>query len=667
MRSRTRIVLGFALTALIAAAVIHRTRPETEATADRAAADPDKERILRFWRLSSEANRLRLSGSFEAAVDLYRECLNIRPTHEDSLYYLGLSLEEIGEYEQAAALYQRMGELNPSSSRAFAQLGQVLSTPAPGAPLDFREAERAFRRCVELNPEHSGPYLNLGLLKLNAGRLDEALEHFRIAARFGSPRANLLAGHTSLLQGRNRESGEFLQKVVDWYAHEREIARHGAVLEGDLFSDAQDTVSPQQALAMQAAVYRFWLDPASLPELAATLEDRARERRSWNEVGTAYGLTSAVGRAAWSDFDGDGRIDVVVGDEDGFLRLYRNSGNRLMDVTLTSGLSGVDRFWDAVWGDYDLDGHLDLYVVRSGFVAQGENRLYRNNGDGTFSDMTEQSGLRGMRSTFRALFVDLDQDGRPELVEVGASSGGFAPLRVFSYQGKRWSDQTSTWGLDVAGTVVDCAAADYDLDGAIDLFVYRWGRPGLLLRNAGGRFEDVTGDAGLGNISGTGFSSIFFDYNRDGFPDLLVTTHAAFEDVLRGWFGEKGRSNRHSLRLFQNRGDGRFEEVSQAVGLTHSFGTIEARSADLDGDGWPDLILANGGLDALRVEPSVVLRNVKGSRFDLSALLPSLKNPSNAIGVDTPDLDGDGRAEIYLGAHPVVSSTFSPSGIFARR
>jgi hypothetical protein len=120
------------------------------------------------------------------------------------------------------------------------------------------------------------------------------------------------------------------------------------------------------------------------------------------------------------------------------------------------------------------------------------------------------------------------------------------------------------------------------------------------------------------------------------------------------------------LRLFRNRG-GQFEEVSQAVGLTHSFGTIEARSADLDGNGWPDLILANGSLDALRVEPSVILRNLKGTAFEISALLPGLGSPSNAIGVDTPDLDGDGRPEIYLGVHPVVPSTFSAGGLFTSR
>jgi hypothetical protein len=378
-------------------------------------------------------------------------------------------------------------------------------------------------------------------------------------------------------------------------------------------------------------------------------------------------LSRAAGRAAWSDFDGDGQIDVVAGADDGALRLYRNAGKSLLDVTQASGLSGVDRFCDAVWADYDLDGDPDLYVVRSGFAAQGENRLYRSNGDGTFSDITEQSGLAGTRSTFRALFVDLDQDRRPELVELGASSGGFAPLRVFRYDGKRWSDQTAAWGLDIEGTVVDCAAEDYDLDGVIDLFVYRWGRPALLLRNTGGKFEDVAKEAGLGGIHGAGFSSIFFDYDRDRFPDLLVTTHAAFADVLRGWFAQKSRSDQHSLRLFRNRGGGRFEEVSQAVGLTHSFGTIEARSADLDGDGWPDLILANGALDALRVEPSVILRNVKGTAFEISALLPSFENPTNAIGVDAPDLDGDGRPEIYLGVHAVVPSTFSVGGLFASR
>jgi tetratricopeptide (TPR) repeat protein len=664
MRRLASILACLALTGLLAA-WIHSSRPDKKAAND--ISDSDKQRIREFWILNREANRLRLEGNFEAAIDLYRECLQIEPGHEDSLYYLGLSLEAIGEATEAVSFYQRMTERNPTSNRAFAQLGQVLSTPAPGVELDFSAAERAFLRCVELNREHSGPYLNLGRLKLNQGRLAEALDHFQTAAQFGSPQANLLAGYTCYLLGRKRQSAEFLQQVLDWYTQELKITGLGAVLEGDLFSGHENRASPQQNLALQAAVLRFWLDPASFPKFAGLMRGGATEVQHgavWKDVGMEYGLSEVVGRAAWSDFDGDGRVDVVTSNVDGVLRLYRNSGRELVDVTQTTGLGGVDRFWGAAWGDYDLDGKLDLYVIRSGFSTQGENHLYRNNGDGTFSDMTRESGLAGVRFTLRARFLDLDRDDRPELVEAGAASGGLGPLRVFGYEEKRWSDQSTRWGLKTSGAVVDFAAADFDLDGATDLFLYRWGRPAVLLRNVGGQFEDVTAAVGLGNIRGAGYSSIFFDYDRDRFPDLLLTTHAPLPDVLRDWFVQDSHPSQKSLRLFHNEGGRRFEEVSQAVGLTRSFGTVEARPADLDGDGWTDLVLANGGLDALRLEPSVILRNLDGNAFELSGILPGVVDPSNAVSVDTPDLDGDGRPEIYLGPHPAVSST-SPARIFA--
>jgi len=667
MAKRWAILGGLALTALLAAALMHRSGVETGAGDDAAAGDPAKQRVRRFWELNHRANDLRLAGEFETAISLYRDCLELRPGHEDSLYYLGLSLESVGEFPEAAAVYRRLTRVNPSSNRAFAQLGQLLSTPAPGAVLDFGEAENAYRRCIGLNREHSGPYLNLGRLKLNTGRFAEALGHFRTAAQYGSPEANLLAGYTCLLRGQNDRAREYLQRVLDWYAHENKIAAQGAALEGDLLSGAEGPPSVQQSLAMQASFYRFCLDPSGAPWLAGRTAKRINEAgatETWDEIGAGAGL-AAAGRAAWADFDGDGRIDMAVGGQDGHLHLYRNSGSALADVTAGAGLAGVDDFWDAVWGDYDLDGDPDLYVLRSGFLRRGENRLYRNNGDGSFSDRTAQSGLGGVRPAFRARFVDLDQDGRPELVEAGVASTEFAALRIFAYQGNQWLNQTAAWGLDVPGTVAGFAAADYNGDGATDLVVLPWGRPISLLRNRGGGFEDVTGQAGLSGVRGGGFASLFFDYDQDGLPDLLVARHAPFPEALRSLlFPENAGSS--SLRLFRNRGRGRFEEVTKQLGLRGAFGTMEARPADVDGDGWPDLILANGSLNALRLEPSVILRNAGGRVFKLSAFLPGQKKPGNAIGVSAADLDGDGRLEIYLAGNPVLAS-YARAGLYKRR
>jgi tetratricopeptide (TPR) repeat protein len=130
MGQRLGIVGNLALTVLLAAAVIYRVGPGREGEGDSTATDREKQRILEFWQLHREANRLRLEGDLEAAVPVYRQGLELNPGHEDSLYYLGLSLEGIGEYTEAAALYREITQQNALSSRALAQLGQVLSTPA---------------------------------------------------------------------------------------------------------------------------------------------------------------------------------------------------------------------------------------------------------------------------------------------------------------------------------------------------------------------------------------------------------------------------------------------------------------------------------------------------------------------------------------------------------
>ena len=670
MGHRFRILIGLALAALLAAAVIHRIGPGQKGDERSAANDAGKQRVIEFWKLHREANRLRLEGDLEAAVAVYRQSLELNAGHEDSLYYLGLALEGIGEYEEAAALYRRITQQNALSSRAFAQLGHVLSTPAPGATLDFEEAERAYRRCIDLNPEHSGPYLNLGRLKLNEGRFEKALEYFQTAAHYGSPEGNLLAGYAGLLLGRAKNSRESLERVVEWYAHERRISERGAVLEGDLFSGAKGTPSRQQVLAMQAALYRFWAAPGRTtpgPEktLLATLRRRFAAQGSWRELGARLGLSARMGRAAWADVDHDGRVDFVAGGRDGTPRLYSNAPGGFTEITKTSGLKAVPGFWDAAWGDNDSDGLLDLYTIHSGYVARGENHLYRNNGNRTFTEVDAASGLGGKRSTFRAFFIDLNQDGHPELVEVGAAAPGTPSLRVFHREQGRWSDQAAAWGLSLQGTITDCSPADYDQDGDIDLFVYRWGRPSVLFLNEGGRFHDATQQAGLAGIRGNGFSSLFFDYDRDEFPDLLVTEHASFADTVSSLFVPSTSTS--TLRLFRNLRNGRFEEVSANLKLAGSFGTIEARAADLDGDGWPDLVLANGSLDALRLEPSVVLRNVNGESFDLATLLPGIDRPLNAIGVETPDIDGDGRNEVYLAEHPILVTTGFLGGVFGRK
>ncbi|HYL96322.1 MAG TPA: VCBS repeat-containing protein, partial [Terriglobales bacterium] len=266
----------------------------------------------------------------------------------------------------------------------------------------------------------------------------------------------------------------------------------------------------------------------------------------------------------------------------------------------------------------------------------------------TFTDATAPIGLAGTRSTTRACFGKFTGGGRLDLLEVGAAGSG-SSVRLFRNTGKRFVDVTSTSGLEAAATAVDCAVADYDGDGNPDIFVQFWRQPARLFRNqGGGKFVDVTARAGLAGLGARGYSSIFFDYDRDGRPDLLVSAQATLEQVARWLLQPNAPPACATPRLFHNEGDGTFREVTREIGFSGCYPTMQALAADFDGDGWPDLLLVSGGPDAQQLGPSFLLRNLRGKKFAPWAELPGLASPANYIAAAVAPAGSEGEREVYL-------------------
>jgi len=640
---------------------------------------PDRQKIKTFWAAYNQANLLRNQTDFPQAVPAYRAALQLKPQHEDSLYYLGTSLEELGNYREAAESFRRLLELNPASGRASGELGNVLSLLAPGAPADFEQARQAILRNLEINREQAGPFLRLGLLDLDQGHLEAALENFRIAAGFGSQEGNFYVGYTLFLQQRYQEAVPYFRKVLDAYGRDRKIIGKGVLSEGDVLPAPGKPMTALEKAGLDSMLFLYWsalrlggYPPGVLNEFQ--VQPRPSLKPEFQPAGETLGLRVAGGRATTLDFDKDGETDLVVVGLGQPLKLYRRVGEKLVDTTDSAGLSGINSVWDAYAVDYDGDGYPDLYLIRSGFLGAGQNLLYHNNRGGSFSNVTRAMGLEGIRATAKACFLDFDGDSRVDLLEVGASDSIHGPLRpapdgtglrLFRNTGKRFEDVTRAAGLTASGTAVDCAVGDYDRDGKPDLFVLNWKQDAVLYRNLGnGRFTDVTEQAGLKGIRGESFSALFFDYDRDGFPDLLVTAHAPYEDVVRCLLQPGFRATRNTPRLFRNQGNGQFEEVSQSVGLTRCYGTLQAIAADLNGDGWPDLLFANGSLDAHRLEPGVVLRNVGGKEFREWFYLPDFDSPSNFLGATIAEAGPRGAREIYLASHPLLPKRLSHGGLW---
>ncbi len=278
----------------------------------------ERSRIRRFWQSNREANRLRLARDYEAAVESFRQALEIDPEHLDSLYYLGVALKEQGEYLQAEAVYRRMLEVNPESNRAVSQLAALLGLLAPGSRPDFGEARDWLERSVELNREHSGVALSLGRLLLQQREYEQAIESFEAAAGYGSAEGDLSVGFVELLRGDRPAARKRFEAVLAAAAREQERMARGEKAEGDTRTGSGGASSPLGSAANRARSLLAWVSEKPRQE---------RPRPAWTDITAKVGLPSDGGRASWADYDGDGWTDVLIAGP-GRVRLYRNRRGR---------------------------------------------------------------------------------------------------------------------------------------------------------------------------------------------------------------------------------------------------------------------------------------------------------------------------------------------------
>jgi ASPIC and UnbV/FG-GAP-like repeat len=341
------------------------------------------------------------------------------------------------------------------------------------------------------------------------------------------------------------------------------------------------------------------------------------------------------GGIAAVDYDNDGFHDLFIPDGVSSRLLRNRRDGTFEDVTEQAGLGGLDGVSVAVFADYDNDGWKDLFVSRT----FRPNQLFHNNGDGTFTDVTARAGLGEDCCTTVAAWGDYDHDGRLDLyvgrymdprrhIPTTFYARNGEPNRLYHNNGDgTFTDVTAQAGVGDVGLCLGCAWGDYDGDGHPDLFVVNdFGRSTLYRNRGGGRFEDVTVEAGA-LAYGAGMSASFADYDNDGRLDLYTadirSEHAWFASAatigrylanccLQGtwrsdlplyWeiFRQSGfrfvgvfRQMAAGNHLLHNRGDGTFEDVSERAGANPMGWFWGSVFADLDNDGWLDLYSANG-------------------------------------------------------------------------
>lgn len=345
-------------------------------------------------------------------------------------------------------------------------------------------------------------------------------------------------------------------------------------------------------------------------------------------------LAEAVsGGALWGDYDNDGWTDLYVLNH-GPNVLFRNDGGRgFIDATAAAGVGDAGKGQSATWGDYDGDGDLDLYVVNWSCAPQcdpetleaSRDRLYRNEGDGTFSDATASLGdAKTLGAGFAASFFDYDGDGDADLYVVNDKYRNPIGNVLWRNEGPGcgswcWVDVSEEAGAAAVMHGMGLAVGDYDGDLTPDVYASNMMGPMMLLRNAGGgAFADTTWDAGVGiNPPGTavGWGAAFLDYDNDGWLDLYLAT-TGMPKLSSSFYGGKQPDMENFLNpypdaLFRNAGNATFAQVAAPDQGDSGRATMGLAYADYDHDGFVDLVAGiwNEGYalyrnESLRHDPS---------------------------------------------------------------
>ncbi|MFQ5864113.1 MAG: CRTAC1 family protein [bacterium] len=372
-----------------------------------------------------------------------------------------------------------------------------------------------------------------------------------------------------------------------------------------------------------------------------------------------------------ADYNNDGNTDIFVTNFGGFV-LYKNNGNSTFsNVTQEAFGESIQDWWygGSAWGDYNNDGFLDLYVC--GYVDLSKrprdtdlrfpmdfdgfpNTLYRNNGDGTFTDVTEMAHVGdAYRKSMQALFADFNEDGRPDIFVANDTDPNSLYLNRGDGTFKEFSGPSGTSSTDGS---MGIAYGDYHNDGRIDLFISNYtGEADILLSlvdtqsSNDGRVRNAiyAGDFNSPILlkrtwSKVGWGTGFFDFDNDGDLDLFIAN---------GHLNAVSGDNRDENLLFENDGTGVFSDGSTVSGVESTGKRIHRSAifADYDNDGKVDIYVVNNGersYDASEDRSGVLLRNrSKNKNRWLKVRLQGVKSNRDAYGTKVR-ITADGRTQI---------------------
>ncbi len=319
---------------------------------------------------------------------------------------------------------------------------------------------------------------------------------------------------------------------------------------------------------------------------------------------------------AWGDYDADGFPDLYVVRDGQDLLFHNNGDGTFTEMAVPLGIVETDSGQDAAWFDYDGDGDLDLFVVNV-----GQSRLYRNDGPAGFTEVTAMAELEGEFASHAIAVADYDEDGDldvflandgPDVLYCNNSDGTFTDIADLLNLADDRPGRAAAWG-------------DFDGDGTLDLFVVHLGPDALYRRNPddpGLGFADVAASAGVADEA-DGWAVAWADFDGDGHLDVFV-------------------ANDGPDALYRNRGDGTFENVAEQVGITGEAMSRDAAWRDFDGDGNVDLCVAHAD------GPDALYRNTGEGRFEEVTTALGIMSATASQAVAWADFDGDGDPDLAI-------------------
>jgi tetratricopeptide (TPR) repeat protein len=543
-----------------------------------------------------------------------QQAIALNPDNAQEWYNLGLAQHAGNELDPALASFQQAVKNDPWDADSYYFEGVCYQEMK-----QFDKAIAILRKALEINPLHASAEFAMARALQRSGNTADAKVHFQrfqhlTSTKIGAP-IGLAYGeqghYSTALPVEEPETGKRAMIPVRLVAQPMPGAPEvslaptftatGGACMMDVTGEGRMDLVLMQSGAQAIRVLHNKGDGSFEEWDAAAAGLKAQ----------GHGVACAVG-----DYDGDGLSDLAVALDDALL-LFRNLGHgQFKDVTAEAGLGARNRPSGITFVDYDHDGDLDLLLTGAPLKpGDAPNVLWRNNGNKTFTEWTEPTGLGGKGKTASVILTDFNNDHAVDLTVTG---DGPSPMIYVNPREGKYPTQLLYEGEKLPATV-GIAVLDFNKDGWMDIAVTHAGAPGLTLwrnvegpNHAGRRFARV--ELPLhGALRGWGVTPI--DIDNDGWIDLaaIVETRA----------GPK-------VRVFRNRGDGSFEDVSHELGLDKV--TLRAPrgliAADVDGDGAADLIVTQ--LNA----PPVLLRNEGANRNHFVRLdLTGFADNKTALGV----------------------------------